>query len=793
MASSGISWRHVPRWAHTAGRAIDGATATIVITSPIAVGGMLPWAQALWSLAAIAVLAAAAGVHGATGARWRWEPTSVVLAGVAALTLLRASPVCALLGGSLEESVFGVWDHLSPSGTAAPGRAPLAAIRLLGLAAIFQVASVRFRGRDGSGKTVRMALGACGLVAVIGVLHAALGLTEIYGLYEARHVAGLRDPLAAPFVNENQAGAMWGLAAVLLVGVSVYDTKLRVFGMLGATVAIAATEFLLHSHGAAIAAVVASAMMIAGINLPEMRSRNYGQLLAGAAIVMLVSCAFVSWFIVPLMPGETVVVEKAMIWRDSIIPALSRPFGYGPGAYGDLYGAFASSPENTRFAFVESAPLQIAVDHGWIAAIAIIGVLTSVFLRRMRFDAREERDLRAVTLGVAAFVGVEAITGMGLEGIGYAFPIAALAGMTAGRSIPRARQNATRSSIVVGIFSFAAITGVASGNLGASVAVGDDHVGDTLVQTAAEHGRESSAMRETIRTLAVSVPADVMLLTHELAASLRAGDNERAARISDVLQLLAPGRPVTWDFAVDVYHSDGDDISACNAISRMVQLNAEPGRIVRSLQRVSNDPMTWTECAPAEGALEAIYEGLRRQGRTDDALAIALRELRNDRADRPTLRAAFRGYLALDLPSHAVSVGQRLLAEEPGDAEIVVHTARMLVRMNDHAEALEVLDRARSTDRSNVDLRLERLAVLLVWEDAPNRSEAFVDEFQQMIAYASRDRGNELRRLRLGARFFAGAERWIEAESAYRAILRLAPDDPDATRGLERVVEARRR
>ena len=793
MASSGISWRHVPRWAHRAGRAIDGATATIVVTSPIAIGGMLPWAQAVWSIAAIVVLGAAAGVHGATGARWRWESTSVVLAAVAALALLRTSSVSAFLGGSLEESVFSVWGHVVPVGTVAPGRAPLAAIRLLGIAAIFQLASVRFRGRDGSGKTVRMALGACGLVAIIGVLHASLGLTEVYGLYEAQHVNGLRDPLAAPYINENQAGAMWGLAAVLLVGVSVYGTRLRILGMLGAVIALATTEWLLRSHGAATAAVVAAIMMIAGINLPEMRSRTYGRLLAFAAIGTLVSCAFVSWFIVPLMPGETVVVEKATIWRDSVIPALSRPFGFGPGAYGDLYGAFATAPENTRFAFVESAPLQVAVDHGWIAAIAIVGALTTVFLRRMRFDAREERDLRAVTLGVAVFVGVEAITGMGLEGVGYAFPIAALAGMTAGRAIPRSKQNASRSSIIVGVFAFAAIAGIASGNLGASIAVGDDHVGDRLVETAAKHGRESVEMRETIRTLALSVPADTTLLTHELAASLRSENIPRAAQISELLQTLAPGRPVTWDFAVDVYLAENDTVSACDAIAQMVELGAEDARIVQSLQRVTDDPMAWTECTTVDGALEAIYEGLRRQNRTDDALAIALREMRNGGSDAPTLRAAFRGYLALDLPAHAVSVGRRLLAEDAGDPEIVTQTARMLVRLDDHAAALEVLDRARATDRANVDLRLERLAVLLIWPGAPNRDEAFVDEYQQMIAYASRDRGNELRRLRLGARFFVEAERWIEAESAFRAILRIAPDDPDATRGMVLVTEARQR
>ena len=793
MASTGISWRHVPRWAHTAGRAIDGAMATLIVTSPVAVGGMLPWAQAVWSIAAIAVLAAAAGVHGATGARWRWEAATVVLMVVAAFTLLRASTFAAFLGGSLEADIYAIWPHVDPTGTAAPGRAPLAAIRLLGLAAIFQVASVRFRGRDGSARTARMALGACGLVAATGVLHAAFGFTEIYGLYEAQHVVGLRKPLAAPFINENQAGAMWGLGAVLLVGVAVYDTKLRVFGMIGAAAALGCTEFLLHSHGAATAAVAASAMMVAGINMPEMRSRAYGRLLAGAGITTLACCALASWLVVPAIPMNTVVIEKATMWRDSLIPALSRPFGFGPGAYADLYGAYATSPENTRFAFVESAPIQIAVDHGWIAAIAIMGALLSVFLRRMRFDSREERDLRAVTLGIVTYVGVEAITGMGLEGIGYAFPIAALAGMTAGRSITRAKQNATRGSIVVGALAAILIAGMAIRGLGPSVVVGDDHVGDVLIHIAHENGRESAAMHDAMAQLAESVPADTMLLTHSLAAALRTGDIDRAEQIVTLLKQLAPGRPVTWDFAVDVHLAREDQVAACASIQQMIALGRESTRVVQSLHRVTDNPMNWEDCANHDDALEAIYEGLRRQGRTDDALAIALRELRRGEPSAPTLRAAFRGYHALGLSEQAVSIGYRLLEEDPGESEVVTTTARLLVEMNDHANAIDVLDRARATDRSNVSLQLERLAVLLLWEDAPNRDEEFVAEFQQLVAYTSRDRGTALRRLRLGAAFFTSEERWIEAESAYRGILRLAPGDPGATRGLDRVTEARSR
>ena len=793
MASTGISWRHVPRWAHAAGRAIDGAMAALIVTSPVAIGGMLPWAQAVWSIGAIAVLAAAAGVHGATGARWRWEAATVVLIAVAAFTLIRASTIAAFLGGSLEHDVYAIWPHVDPTGTAAPGRAPLAAIRLLGLAAIFQVASVRFRGRDGGARTTKIALGACGLVAAIGVLHAAFGLTETYGLYEAQHVVGLRAPLAAPFINENQAGAMWGLGAVLLVGVAVYDTKLRVFGMIGAAAALGCTEFLLHSHGAATAAVAASVMMLAGINMPEMRSRTYGRLLTGAGIAVLTGCALVSWLVVPAIPMDSVVIEKATMWRDSLIPALSRPLGFGPGAYADLYGTFATHPKNTRFAFVESAPLQIAVDHGWIAAIAIIGVLLAVFLRRMRFDSREERDLRAVTLGVVTYIGVEAITGMGLEGMGYAFPVAALAGMTAGRSITRSKQNAARSSIVGGALVAIIITGIAIRGLGPSIAVGDDHVGDTLVQIAQDSGRDSAAMRDAMYTLAESVPADTMLLTHSLAAALRAGDIDRAEQIATLLKQIAPGRPVTWDFAVDVHLARADDVAACAAIQQMIALGGGTTRVVQSLSRVTDNPMDWQQCANHADSLHAIYDGLHRQGRTDDALAIALRELRGGSNVPTTLRAAFRGYHALGLTEQAIAIGQRLLEEDPGEREIVIHTARLLVGINDFATAIEVLDRARATGRTSVSLRLERLAVFLLWVDAPSRSDEFVTEFQQLLASASRHRGNALRRLRLGAAFFAEQERWIEAESAYRGILRLAPGDPGAIRGLDRVTDARGR
>jgi tetratricopeptide (TPR) repeat protein len=763
----------------------------IVVTAPIAIGGMLPWAQALWSIAAIMVLAAAAGVHGATGARWRWEATTIVLFLLAALSLLRATPVFAFNSGNLERDIFALWDHVEVTGTVAPGRAPLAALRLLGIASIFQLASVRFRGRDGSSRAARIALGACGLTILIGVLHAALGLGEVYGFYDPQHLAGVRVPLAAPFINENQAGAMWGLAAVLLVGVAVYDTKRRVFAMLGATTAIVCTEFVLRSHGGAVAAVSASIMMVVGINLPEMKSRAYGMLLGGAGTLVLASCALVAWLVAPRFGNESVALVKADIWQDSLLPALSKPLGFGPGAYGDLFGAYASRPWNTRFAFVESAPIQIAVDHGVIAALAMLGCFGIVFWRRMRFDAREERDLRSVTLGLVTYIGVEAITGMGLEGIGYAFPVALLAGMTAGRSIERSKQNAGRASVVAGTTALLVITGLSLGGLPQSIQVGDDHVGDLLSAVSSEAGRESETMRETMRALASAVPADTMLLTYALSSSLRDNDLDRAEDISEILKVLAPGRPVTWDFAVDVHMGSGDTVAACAAIHQMVAVGGEGRRVVSSLQRVTANPMDWQQCAEHADSLDAIYEGLHAASRTDDAFAIAIRELRRNPSHPSSLRAAFRGYLAMDLPAQAVERGLELLVDDPGDREVVVHTSQQLVRLGRFTEALTTLDHARASDPSDVRLRLERLAVLFQWEGAPNRVAEFEQEYQQLLAYSSRDQGTVLRRLRLGAAFFVQEERWSEAENTYRAILRLHPNDPAAARGLERATEER--
>lgn len=791
MANTGISWRYVPRWAHTAGTAIDAATAAIVVTAPIAIGGMLPWAQVLWSIAAVVVLAAAAGVHGATGARWRWEATTVTLFVLAGLTLLRATPLFGFNSGSLERDIFAIWNHVETSGTIAPGRAPLAALRLLGLASIFQLAAVRLRGRDGSAQAVRVVLGACGLTVIIGVLHGALGLSEMYGFYEPQHLAGVRVPLAAPFVNENQAGAMWGLAAVLLVGVAVYDTKRRVFAMIGAAGAIVCAEFMLRSHGAAVAAVVASVMMVVGINLGEMKSSRYGRLLGGAGALALGCCAAVAWLIAPRFGNESVALEKASIWQDSLLPALSKPLGFGPGAYGDLFGAYASQPWNTRFAFVESAPIQVAVDHGGIAALALLGCLGMVFWRRMSFDAREERDLRAVTLGLVTYIGVEAITGMGLESIGYAFPVALLAGMTAGRSIKRSKQNAGRASVVIGTAALLTLAGLSLDGLPQSIRVGDDHVGDLLSAVSAAEGRESEAMHSTMRELAHAVPADTMLLTHALAASLRAENLDRAEQISTVLKVLAPGRPVTWDFAVDVHMAREDSVAACASIHQMVAVGGEGSRVVSSLQRVTDNPMDWQQCAEHPDSLDAIYEGLHAAGRTDDALAISIRELRQNPTHPSSLRAAFRGYLAMDLPAQAVTIGLDLLEANPGDREIVVHTSQQLVQLGRFAEALGILDRARATDRSNVRLRLERLAVLFQWTDAPNRNEEFESEYQQLLAYTARSQTSALRRLRLGASFFVQQERWVEAENAYRAILRVSPSDPGALHGLDRVADER--
>lgn len=773
------------------GRALDVACAATVAAACLPLGGMLPVGQAAWSLAAVTLLVLLCGWAALARSRWRWEPIAVVLAGLAALTLFRATSVGAFLAGAFEREAFGLWPELTLRGTAAPGRAPLAALRLLGVACVVQFWSIRFRTRHGTERTLRTLAWGIGAVLAVGAAHAALGWTDVYGVFRPLDMPALRTPLSAPFVNENQVGAVYALAGVLSVAVGQARVELRA-GLfpLGAGL-IVVTEVVFGAHGAFLAGLVAVAALAVLAPLPIARSRAYARTLWVSFLGLFALMPIVAYGVGPHLPVP-VLAAKAEAWRATLGPALRRPFGYGPGAWPDAAGAhLPTSP--LRVAFVESAPLQLLIDHGFVPAILLAGALGWALYRRLFMDRRGERDVRAATVAVAVFLLSEAFTGMALSATGYAFFAAALVGLVAGRSISRRRMSDARAPILGGGVVALVLSALTLPGLSASVTLGQEHAGRPLRALALSQGEASDAFGTALAEAARAVPGDIVVVSYAADRALLLGDLEAAQTRVDHLRRYAPGRLQTWQIGVDVAVARGDTDAACAAAERLAELAVDPRDLTDALTRIHEDARAWTACVSSDGAETRILEGLLLDGRSAEALALALRVLRERPDDVPALRAALVGLNALDDPSFGVTIAARLLEADPTDASSAVIGAQMHTALGDHVAALSMLDTALASSPGSVDLLLERLqalAALAIDGDARDQ-ERFIDAYRALLAPVSADPNAAVRRLHIAGAYFRAREEWADAENAYQGVLRIRSGDVRATSALEAIRAAR--
>ena len=314
--------------------------------------------------------------------------------------------------------------------------------------------------------------------------------------------------------------------------------------------------------------------------------------------------------------------------------------------------------------------------------------------------------MRAVSAALAVYVGCEAITGMGLEALGYAFPVAALVGVAQGRSRRRDQRNSSPMVIAAGASALGLIAWSSAAGLGPSVGIGDEHVGARLREVQLADGVSSDAFGEALSELSQLVPGDVVLLSYAADRALALGDPAGAAAIVDYLGVVAPGREVTWQIAVDVGLAVGDRDAACAAAARLAQVARDPVRLIDALTQIEADPREWPACVGGAEARGRMYQGLRLSERVEDGFALALRTLRSEPDDADSLAAALEGAVAIGVPGAAVSYGERLLALRPDDIVATILTARMHAETGSAEAGIRLLDAALEQRPGDADLLL---------------------------------------------------------------------------------------
>ncbi len=311
------------------------------------------------------------------------------------------------------------------------------------------------------------AIGLAGIAAVaIGLGHHILGITKIYGAFEAPQ----RSLLAGPFVNPNHTAEFLELSAFLCLACSFQrPTALNRIGWLVGTVLCVGGAVGTLSRGGALGLTAGLLLFVflayfaadAGAAGGRRASLAWGGLLL--ALVVLAAAALGAGQLVDRFKTDGVSSNiRLQLWRQGFHVFAVHPFGIGRGAFDRVFPIYRSIriAFPLRFAFVENEPLQLLIDCGWFFLLLIaaaIALTTWQIFRRGRRDKIEA----ALVAGLFAVL-VHNTVDFGLETLGILLPFTAVLGTVLGR--PRSAGETRGGSLLSSQGPFV-LAGVATAGL----------------------------------------------------------------------------------------------------------------------------------------------------------------------------------------------------------------------------------------------------------------------------------------------------------------------------------------
>jgi hypothetical protein len=416
----------------------------------LALGGVWPWV-----IPALALVVAALLLALARRGRPLRIPVGLGLAILAAgATLGQILPIPgirAALAPELHAWVEGA--RAGIDGDAWPGISPTpvdGAFELVRLLALAGLALVAAQLRWSVTARVLAVLGVT--VAAIGLGQHALGIEEIYGLYEARHLPGGRDGsvLLATFVNPNHQSGLLLVTGFATAGLFVArdsGERLETRIVLGMALLVQLTALVLSASRAAMVSATLSGLVALAIAawpsgvLGRRRGGSRIAALAGAIGILVGLASFAAWSeLGGLLDPESLDPSTAARLRvtssAAALVGLAPITGIGRGAFGDTFGAFDPEPSHAWFSHLECAPLTLIVEWGPLVGGALVVLLPAWWIHAMRHAGHHDdaRARRVALLGLLA-LAVQGLADFSLEFLGVAAPACALAGaLSASRS-----------------------------------------------------------------------------------------------------------------------------------------------------------------------------------------------------------------------------------------------------------------------------------------------------------------------------------------------------------------------
>lgn len=745
-------------------RRLDAVMLGCVAASPLALGGTHPTAAAVLFVLFSAMSVAAYGIHVRYRRSWRQFVPIWVLAALCAWVLVRATPLGAWTNAPIAQDAWSLWPELTVRGGIAPGRAALWVARTLTLVATASYAALRFSRTDRVARAALALIAAGCVVAITGALQSVLGASHILGLYAPLDWARV-VPLAGPFVNPNQAGALVGLAAVVaLCGARFADKPQHRIALGILCVPLTAYVALLDARGALIAVLAAALSFFAG-RLVEDLSPTIRATILCVWTGLLASCAMLALYVLlPFRAGagaESTLLAKMQVWNASLQVPLHAPvFGFGPRGFQDAFSSLGLNTSHVWIEDPESGPLQFAAEHGLVVSALLLIGAGVVFFRATRNSPRSGWALSSGLNAVTIYIVLESITGMGLHASAYLAMVGVVLGILIGRAAREQARPAWDRRLAAQPLALLGLALVCMAALPASVQTSLADSRAPLIDALRTERLSSPVIDASLRRASRRTPGSPALILQAALLADARGDHARAMELARGARRHAPNSEQVSAATVRLAFKNRALDDACTWLDEHeTRFQSVP---VDAIDALIASGLPLQDCLKSDAALLNAFAALQRSTHSDVGFALILQLANQPEPSRAVRLAATDASVRAKIPALATLWVQALIDDPvPLSEDDYATLTRWAAAMPpSDPYQLELLAAAAADHPDNASFRIRYIEAYMagVPEDAPP---GWYDELLPVIDAA--------RSLARGDRELSRRAQWIHADAAWRA------------------------
>lgn len=536
-----------------------------------------------------------------------------------------------------------------------------------------------------------------GVVALVVGLHYLFGARSLYGLYELRHV---NPHLIGPLLNLNHLGCAMAVGCVLSLGLAAYPrqrTWLRVAWLVIAG-ACGATAVATVSRGATLA-LGGGVLVTLGLlgaqrlgrpagDLPR-RRRNIATsslpigIVATCAVVLVVylSATNVGQQLAHTSFDEVTRADtKFGAWRSSLQLVEEMPWlGVGRGAFEAVFTRVHPGSGLVTFSHVENEYLQAILDWG-IPGTILLG-LAGLWFAVAAIRKWRDGPLAAAALGAIVVVAVQSNVDFGIELLGLAVPLTAVAATLTHGPL---REGKGRSLLALRIARGAHVAGLLVAALVLRSAV------TTTLDEDHESLRDHEPTMAELRAAADRHPLDYFVYARAAEVTIRRNERRGVELLNHAMR-LHPTHPGLHRIAARMLYQRGYIEQAALEYSAALRIGRTRDRLLEEIVALLPRDIAAIAIPVDDRDIDGLVAALGRLGRPDVATAWLGRVLELGTNNAHACDLVYASVIAHEDPRAAELAARRCAQVMPGRAERLA-LAEVLSRQHGYNDALRLLE-----------------------------------------------------------------------------------------------------